>query len=101
MQVEFYAKPCNICEPLKKINTLHGNIPPKNIAELKLWYFVHGVLIGPYSNSKSIIQQQPSSSIIQNIGSLTCMTTINPTMGWLEIIEIITYYINEVMGGND
>ena len=56
-------------------------------------------LIGPYS--KSTKQQKKGGSIINNNISLTCMTMIDPATGWFEIIEVQTYDIDEVMGGND
>ena len=73
-------------------------MPPKNFAELTLWDLVHVDLIGPYS--KSIIKQQLGGAIINNNVSLTCMTIINPPMGWFEIIKIPTYNLNEVTGGD-
>ena len=73
-------------------------MPPKNIAELKPWDLVHVDLIGPYS--KSIIQQQSGRSIIKTNVSLTCMTMIDPATGWLKIVKIPTYNLDEVTGVN-
>ena len=56
-------------------------------------------LIGPYS--KSIRQQQTVRAIIKNNFSLTCMTMIDPAMGWFEIVKVPTYDLDEVSGGND
>ena len=56
-------------------------------------------MIGPYS--KSIIQQQPSGTIIRSNVSLTCITMIDLTIGYFKIVEIPTYNIDEVTGGND
>ena len=73
---DLYAKPCKICQQFKKRNTLYGNLPPKNIAELKLWDLVHVDLIGPYS--KSISQKQVGIDSIQNNFSMDCMPMIGP-----------------------
>ena len=82
----------------KKINTIYGRLLPKNIAQLKPWYLVHVELIGPYS--KSIRKHQPVGAIIKDNFSLTCMTKIDPTTGWFEIVKIPTYNLDEVTGGN-
>ena len=74
-------------------------MPPKNIAYLKPRDMVHVELVGPYS--KSIIQQQTGGSIIKCKVSITGMTTIEPNTGWFEIIEVPTYDINDVTGGNE
>ena len=78
---------------------LNEYLPPKHIAELKPWYFVHVDLI--VTDSKSIIQQQPGGIIFTNNVSLTCMTMMDPTIGSLEIIDIPMYNLNEVMVCND
>ena len=83
-QAELYDNPCKICQYLKKIKTLYGSLLPKNISELRLWDMVNVDLIGPYI--KYIIQQQPGSAIINDNASLTCMTMIDPAMGWFEIV---------------
>ena len=75
-----YDKPCNICQQFKKIKTLHGRLAPNNIAELKPWFMVHVDLIGPYS--KYMRQHHTGGDIIKNNVSLTCMTMIDPDMGW-------------------
>ena len=98
-QLQLYSKLYKICQQFKNRKTLYGHLPPKNIAELKPWDLVHVDLIGP--NIKSIIQQQTVSAIIRNNVSLTYMTMIEPTTGWFKIVEIPTYYIDEVTGGND
>ena len=60
---------------------------------------VNVYLIGPYS--KSIREQHPGGAIIQKDDSLTCMTMIDPTTGWFEIVEIPTFDLHEVTSGND
>ena len=55
-------------------------------------------LIGPYR--KLIIQQQPGAAIIKNNVSITCLTIINPTIGWFEIVEGTMFDLNESTGGN-
>ena len=47
---------------------------------------MHVDLIGPYI--KSIRQQQPYGTVIQNNYSLTCTTMIKPDTGWFDIIKI-------------
>ena len=56
-------------------------------------------LIGPYS--KYIIQQHPCGATIKNNVSIKYTMMINPTTGWFKIVEILTYNLNEVKGGND
>ena len=90
---------CKISQQFKKIKTIYGHLPPKNIAELKLWDLVHVDMIGPYI--KSIRQQQPGGSIICKNTSLNCMTMIDPATGWFEIVEILTFDLNEVTVGNN
>ena len=60
---------------------------------------MHVYLIGTYR--KSIIQQQPGSAIITKNVSLTCMRMLDPAPGWLEIVEIPTFNLYEVIAGND
>ena len=50
--------------------------------------------IGTYSNP--VIQKQPDIAIIKNSGSLTCITTIDLTTGWLKSIEIPKFNLDEV-----
>ena len=94
-----FAKMYKTCQQLKNRKTLYGNLPPKNIAELKPWDTVHVDLIGTYS--KSIIQQHPVGIIVLNNASLTCMTMIDPATGWFEIVKIPTFDLEEVTIGND
>ena len=60
---------------------------------------MHAYLIGTYR--KSIRQQQPGSAIITKDVSLTCMRMLDPAPGWLEIVEIPTFNLYEVIAGND
>ena len=55
-------------------------------------------LIGTYS--KSIRQQQPGGTVINNNASLTYMEMIDPSTGWVEIVEIPTFDLEEVTLGN-
>ena len=48
-----------------------------------------------------MIQHQPSGSIVKINFSLTCMTMIDPAMGWFKIVEIPTFDLDAVTGGND
>ena len=90
---------CKTCQHLKKRKTIYGHLPHKNIAELKPWDTVHIDLIDTYR--KSIRQQHPGGTIIPKKASLTCMTMIDPATGWLKIVEIPTFYLDEVTAGND
>ena len=56
-------------------------------------------LIGPYR--KSIRHHNPGGTVIRNNDSLTCMTTIDPATGCFEIVEIPTFYLDEVTLVND
>ena len=84
-----YSKLCKICQQFKKRKNVYGNLPHKNIAELKLWYLVYVDLIVPYVNS--IRQKKMFGTIIKNNVSLTCMNMIDPATVWFEIIEILMY----------
>ena len=50
---------------------------------------------------KSIRQYQRGGAIIRKNVSLTCMRMIDPVPGWLEIVEIPTFNLYEVIAGND
>ena len=99
MQIELYSKLCNICQLLKKRNTIYVHLLPENIAELKPWDSVHVDLIRPYGTS--IRQHHMGGTIIKTNLSLTCMTRIYSATDWFKIIEIPTYNLDEVTGGND
>ena len=94
-----FAKTLKICQQIKYIKTLYGHLPPKNIAELKLWDMVHVDLIGPYKNS--ILQQQWGGTAILKNDSLTFMMMIEPAAVWFEIIKIPMFDLEEVSMGND
>ena len=74
-------------------------MPPKNIAELKLWDTVHVDLIGPYI--KSIRKEDPGGANLRKNASQNCIEMINPVTGWFQIIEIPTFDLGEVTAGND
>ena len=80
-QTELYSKLCKIRHQFKKRKTFYGDMTPKDIAELKLWYSEHADLIGLYS--KSVRQHQPGGTIIKNNVSLTYMNMIDPTAGFV------------------
>ena len=90
---------CETCQQFKKRKNIYGNLPPKNIVELKPWDTVHVDLIGTYG--KSIRQHHPGCTVIQNNVSLTCMTMIDPSTGWFEIVQIPTFDLEEATVGND
>ena len=75
-QAELLAKTCKTCQQLKNIRTLYGHLTPKNIPELKQWYFGYVYLIGTYI--KSIRKNQPGGDIIRNNVSMKLMTMIDP-----------------------
>ena len=93
MQAELFSKTCKDCQQFKERKSLSGNLPPKNIAELKPWDSVHVDLISPYK--KSIRQKKPGGTIIRNNASLTCMKMIEPTTGWFDIAKITTFDLDE------
>ena len=74
-------------------------MPPKYIAELILRDTVHVDLIGQYNNS--LRQYKTGGAIIRNNDSLTCMMIIDSSTGWFEIIDIMTFDLDEVTAGND
>ena len=94
-----YANLCNICQQFKNRKTIYGNLPSKNITELKAWDLVYVYLVGLYR--KSIRQHQPGGVIIRKNVNLTRMTMNDPATGWFEIIEIPTFDLNKVTAGND
>ena len=55
-------------------------------------------MIGQYISS--IRQLNLGGAIIKNNVSLTCITMINTYTGWFDTIEVLTYDLNEVTGGN-
>ena len=99
MQAELFTKTCKICKHFKNRNTLYGNIPLKNITELKQCYYMHVDLIDSYS--KYIIQHQPCVTVIDKNAILNCMTMIDPATGCLEIFEIPAFDVNDLTSGND
>ena len=56
-------------------------------------------MIGTYR--KSIRKHQQGGTIIKNNVSLTCIATIGLATGWFEIIEILTFDLNEATASND
>ena len=48
IRAEIFVKTSKTCQQFKNRKTLYGDLPPKNIAELKPWDLVHVDLIGPY-----------------------------------------------------
>ena len=69
------------------------------MSELKSWDMVHVDLIG--THIKSTIQHHPGGDIIKNNVSIICMAMINPVTDLFEIIEVPTFVLDEVTGGND
>ena len=51
-------------------------------------------------SNNSIIKQQPGGAVVWNNAGLTSMTIIEPVTGWLEIVDIPMFDLNEVMTGN-
>ena len=50
-QADLLSKMCKTCQQFKNRKTIYGHLPPKNIAELKLWDIVNVYFIYPYSKS--------------------------------------------------
>ena len=98
-QAELFAKTCKICQQFLKRRFFYGNLPFKNIAELKLWDSVHIDLIVTYS--KSIRKHQKGGNIICKNVSLSCMITIDPATVWFEIFDIPMFDLKEAAIGND
>ena len=82
----------------QNIKTINGRLPPRNIAELKMWDTVYLYLIGPYI--EYIRQHQLCGAILKNNVSLACMTMICPATGWFEIFKVPMYDLDEVTGGS-
>ena len=99
MQAELYDNPCKIFQQLKKRKTIYGRLLTKNVADIKPWDTVHVDLIVPYINA--IIQHHQDGATINIYASLTCMTMIDPTAGWFEIVKFPMFDLDEVTGGND
>ena len=95
---DLYAKPQNKFQRFQNRRTLYGHLTTKILAELRPQDLVHADLIGPYI--KSIIQQHTGNTTIKIYFSLTCMAMIDPATSWFEIVDITTFNLNEVMGGN-
>ena len=94
-----FAKTYKTCQQFKNRKTLYRHLLPKNIKELKPLDLVHVDLIGPYS--KSIRPHYLGGAIMQKDDSLTCMTMIDPATGWFEVVEIMTFDLDELTAGND
>ena len=91
-------KTCKQCQKVKNRNSSYGKLPPKIIAALKPWNYVHIDLIGTYYNS--IRQHQTGSSIIQKDVRLTCMKIIDTVTVRLNCFEIPFFNLNEAARRN-
>ena len=80
-----YVKPFNTCQRFKNYKRRHGNLPHKIISELNQYKWVHIDLIGAYTDS--IIHQNSGGTKLQNVISLTCMTIVDPGIGWFKTIQ--------------
>ena len=56
-------------------------------------------MLGTYI--KSIRQHKMGGDIIKNNVCLAFMPIIEPTTGWVEIVEVPTFNLDDVTGGND
>ena len=93
------AKPCKICQWLKKRKKCYRLLLPKNIVEQKLWNIVHIHLIGPYA--KSIIQQKTGVYILHKWVRLICTTMIDTTKGCFKIIGVLCFDLTYFIACND
>ena len=98
-QADLFAKTCKKCQQFQERKIIYVHLPPNNITELKMWESVHEDLIGSYR--KSIRQQHPGGTVIQNNVSLTYMTMIDLATGRFQIIEIPTFDLEEATLCND
>ena len=60
---------------------------------------MHVYLIGPYI--KSIGKHHMGGATTKSGVSLTCMIMIDPKTVWFDILKVLTFHLDEVMGGND
>lgn len=93
-QCTSFCQKCNECQKYKTRKRKYGQLPPKNVGDLKPWNTVHVDLIGPYSLLAQ--QEQPDGSQKQKEFQLTCMTMIDPDTGWFEIVEVPNYIIQDI-----
>jgi hypothetical protein len=97
-QAKQHAKRCKSCQKFKRRAARYGHVPPMNIAQLKPWDTVHIDLIGPYT--KTVKQHQPGNNIKEVDLFLTCMTMIDPSTGWFEIVQVPYYDLDEIKMDN-
>jgi hypothetical protein len=74
-----YIKTCQSCQVNKRHSQKYGHLPPKLVITTP-WKALCIALIGPYT-----LKGKDSSSI-----DFMCLTMINPTTSWFEIVELPT-----------
>jgi hypothetical protein len=74
-----YVKSCRSCQVNKRHSQKYGHLPP-NLVITTPWKALCVDLIGPYT-----LKGKDSSSI-----DFMCLTIINPTTSWFEIVELPT-----------
>ncbi len=72
-----YVKSCRSCQVNKRHSQKYGHLPPKLVITTP-WKALCVDLIGPYT-----LKGKDGSSI-----DFMCLTMINPTTSWLEIVEL-------------
>ena len=97
-QAKQTARHCQSCQKFKPRATRYGHLPPMDIARLTPWNTVHIDLIGPYK--KKVKQHQPGNTIKEVDLELTCMTFIDPSTGWFEIVQVPYFDMDNVNIGD-
>ncbi len=83
-----YVKSCRSCQVNKRHSLRHGHVPPKLVITTP-WKVLCVDLVGPYTpNGKD------GSSI-----DFMCLTMIDPTTSWFEIVELPTVRVTVPKGG--
>ncbi len=77
--IQKYVKTCQSCQVNKRHSQKYGHLPPKLVITAP-WKALYVDLIGPYT-----LKGNDGSSI-----NFMCLTMINPTTSWFEIVELPT-----------
>ena len=93
-QCSTFCQKCLDCQKFKSRKRKYGHIPPKNVGTLIPWETVHVDLIGLYSLTT---RQYQSDGLVQSKTlQLTCMTMLDPILGWFEIAELLSYIVEDI-----
>jgi hypothetical protein len=77
--IRSYVKSCRFCQVKKRPSLRYGHVPPKLVITTP-WRVLCVDLVGPYT-----LKGKDGSSI-----DFMCLTMINPTTSWFEIVELPT-----------